>query len=130
MDYLRSLVFKEVDLNIFIIEDEQIISNAMQRVLSKDGHVVSVAHSYEVFEDIFALAQPDLIFLDLKIPGKSGMDILRDIKRSLPMVRVIMMSGYISEKDVHEAKELGAERFLKKPFDDIFSIRDYINAPK
>lgn len=128
MDNIGSVVYKEVDLNILIIEDESIISSAMQRVLCKDGHSVHIAGSYEAFTEALALFKPELIFLDLKIPGKSGTEILRELRNLLPNVRVIMMSGYMSEEDVLDAQELGVERFLKKPFDDIFSLRQYTRS--
>jgi DNA-binding response OmpR family regulator len=115
-------------LNILIIEDESIISSAMQRVFCKDGHSVCIADSYEAFAENITLFDPDLVFLDLKIPGRSGIDILKELRTLVPNIRVIMMSGYMSEKDFSDAQELGVERFLKKPFDDIFSLRQYTKS--
>lgn len=122
MDHIGRFLHKERLMNIVVVDDEKIILNSVVRVLSGAGHnVFPIASGEGAVEKIKEL-HPDYLFLDVKIPGLSGMDILRDIKRSGIRTKVVMMSGYTSPDNVEEAKKLGADIFLKKPFDNIFDI--------
>lgn len=109
-------------MNIVVIDDEKIILTVVNRVLSKSGHNVHLFSSCDhVLEDIQKL-NPEFIFLDVKMPGCSGLDLLRDIRSKGIMSKVIMMSGYTTPEIIETAKELGVLTFLKKPFDDIHDI--------
>ena len=59
--------------------------------------------------------QPDVMVLDLKMPGMDGMEVLRRVKDAYPEVQVIMLTGHGSEKDEEEARKLGAFEYLQKP---------------
>ena len=59
--------------------------------------------------------QPDVMVLDLKMPGMDGMEVLRRVKDAYPDVQVIMLTGHGSEKDEEEARKLGAFEYLQKP---------------
>jgi DNA-binding response OmpR family regulator len=59
--------------------------------------------------------QPDVMVLDLKMPGMDGMEVLRRVKNAYPDVQVIMLTGHGSEKDEEEARKLGAFEYLQKP---------------
>ena len=58
---------------------------------------------------------PDVILLDLKMPGIDGMEVLRRVKKAYPDVQVIMLTGHGSDKDEEEARRLGAYEYLQKP---------------
>jgi len=58
---------------------------------------------------------PDVVVLDLKMPGIDGMEVLRRIRKAYPNVQVIMLTGHGSDKDEKEAKKLGAFEYLQKP---------------
>jgi len=58
---------------------------------------------------------PDVVVLDLKMPGMDGMEVLRRIRKAYPKVQVIMLTGHGSEKDEEEARKLGAFEYLQKP---------------
>jgi DNA-binding response OmpR family regulator len=60
---------------------------------------------------------PDVMVLDLRMPGMDGMEVLRRIKEDHPRVEVIIVTGHGSEKDEQLARDLGAFEFLKKPVD-------------
>lgn len=110
-------------MNILVIEDEKIISSAIIRVLTACGHDVhTMDDGFNVMEKIRNF-NPSIVFLDVKMPGRSGLDVLKEIKELAPNTRVIMMSGYTSLESIKSAKDLGADDFLKKPFDDIFEIQ-------
>jgi two-component system response regulator CpxR len=61
--------------------------------------------------------EPDVMVLDLKMPGVNGMDVLRKVKKERPHVEVIILTGHGSEKDKSTALELGAFSYLEKPVD-------------
>ena len=72
---------------------------------------------------------PDLVLLDMKIPGMDGIEILKRIKKIDPDIRVIIMTAYGELDMIQEAKELGAITHFAKPFDidDIRkAVRDYL----
>ena len=60
---------------------------------------------------------PDVMVLDLKMPGIDGMEVLRRVKKKFPGVQVIILTGHGSEKDEIEARKLGAFEYLQKPTD-------------
>jgi len=61
--------------------------------------------------------EPDVIVLDLKMPGLHGIDVLRRVKEAYPNVEVIILTGHGSQKDEEAARSLGAFDYLKKPAD-------------
>jgi len=60
---------------------------------------------------------PDVIVLDLRMPGIDGMEVLRRVKKAYPQVQVIILTGHGSEKDEKEARRLGAFEYFQKPVD-------------
>jgi DNA-binding NtrC family response regulator len=60
---------------------------------------------------------PDVMVLDLRMPGIDGMEVLRRVKKTLPQIEVIIMTGHGSDKDEEEARRLGAFDYLRKPVD-------------
>ncbi len=60
---------------------------------------------------------PDVMVLDLKMPGIDGMEVLRRIKKHYPQVQVVILTGHGTDKDEAEAKKLGAFAYLQKPVD-------------
>lgn len=60
---------------------------------------------------------PDVMVLDLKMPGIDGMEVLRRVRKAYPQVQVVILTGHGSEKDEAEAKRLGAFAYLQKPVD-------------
>ena len=114
-------------MKILIIDDEQIILNVVERVLKSQGHntycLLDGTNALEVVKEF----SPEAIFLDMKMPLCSGLDILENIKNYNSYIKVIMMSGYVAQEDMDRASKLGATSFLRKPFDDIFSISEALS---
>jgi DNA-binding NtrC family response regulator len=73
---------------------------------------------------------PDVMVLDLKMPGIDGMEVLRRVKRAYPEVQVIILTGHGSEKDEAEARRLGAFAYLQKPVEIEKLIRTMRQAYK
>ena len=60
---------------------------------------------------------PDVLVLDLRMPGLDGMEVLRRVKETYPQIAVIIMTGHGTDKDEEESRRLGAFEYLRKPVD-------------
>ena len=104
--------------NILIVDDEQIIRNVLKRKVEQSStHKVFTADDGRPALEIFKQEQVDLVISDLMMLEMSGIELLRNLKQIDPRVPVIIITGYGTLDDAIEAIHLGAEDFIKKPFD-------------
>lgn len=103
---------------VLLIEDEPNIIEAISYILSKDGWTVHTHSDGETAMHKVMQGVPDLIILDVMLPGRSGYDILRDLKAqdATADVPVMMLTARGQAKDREMALELGATQFMTKPF--------------
>jgi DNA-binding response OmpR family regulator len=104
--------------HVLLVEDEPNIIEAVRFILSRDGWRVSChADGANAFGEIRRL-QPDVVVLDVMLPGRSGFDILRDIRADalLQTLPVLMLTAKGQAKDRERANALGASHFMTKPF--------------
>jgi DNA-binding NtrC family response regulator len=102
---------------ILVVDDERMIRWSIQQALSKDG--LSVA-AVETGEEAVAQAtdeMPDLVLLDITLPGIDGIEVLRRLKAVDPSVTVVMVTAIEDVKVAVEAMRLGAYDYISKPFD-------------
>src|SRR5271169_1071387 len=99
-----------------IIDDEELTLRTISRGLRQDGFEVFTALSGEEGLKLFTEEKPDLILLDIVLPGIDGVEVLRQIKQANPTAIVIMMSAYHLVERAVEAMKLGAFDYLVKPF--------------
>ena len=99
-----------------IIDDEELTLRTISRGLRQDGFEVFTALSGEDGLQLFREEKPDLILLDIVLPGIDGVEVLRQIKEANPNAIVIMMSAYHLVERAVEAMKLGAFDYLTKPF--------------
>ena len=102
---------------ILVVDDERMIRWSIQQALSRDGHSVSTVETGEE-----ALAQatdemPDLVFLDITLPGIDGIEVLRRLKALDPSSTVVMVTATDDLKTAVEAMRIGAYDYVSKPFD-------------
>ncbi len=103
---------------VLLVEDEVNIFEALNFLLTRDGWEVSGhANGSTALEEI-ARCRPDILVLDMMLPGRSGLDILRDLRalaewKDLP---VLMLTAKGQSKDRDQALALGANAYLTKPF--------------
>jgi DNA-binding NtrC family response regulator len=86
-------------------------------LLSEEGYEVTTCRDPVKAIDVFRDCGPDAVLLDVKMPGRGGLDILKDIKASDPWVVVIMLSGYGDTETVVNAMKIGADYFIDKNSD-------------
>ncbi|MBV7410344.1 response regulator transcription factor [Maritimibacter sp. DP1N21-5] len=103
---------------VLLIEDEPNIIEAISFILSRDGWSVATHANGETALDAIRRHAPDALILDVMLPGKSGYDILQDLRadpttEDLP---VLMLTARGQKKDREMADKLGVTRFMTKPF--------------
>ena len=103
--------------NILVVDDEELYRRALERILTRVGHTVSLAR--DATEALVALAeQPvDLVLADIQMPGINGLELVRQIHDLAPDVPCIVITGYGSAEQSVEALRAGAFWYLEKPFD-------------
>ena len=102
--------------NILIIDDEETMRDSCRQTLSRDGHRVEAAEDGSKGLALLEAESFDLVILDLKMPGLSGMDVLKRIKEDDPESVVIVITGYATIESAVEAIKSGAYDFIPKPF--------------
>lgn len=103
---------------VMLVEDEPNIIEAIRFILSRDGWEVSAHSDGRTAADTVADALPDVLILDAMLPGRSGFDILRDLRdrpetAGLP---VLMLTAKGQVKDREMAQQYGVSQFMTKPF--------------
>lgn len=101
--------------SILVVDDEREILRALQRSLTAHGYKVFTAGSGEEAIEAFARHRPDLLLLDLLLPGISGLEVVRRV-RATSSVPIIVLSVKEAEHDKVEALDLGADDYVPKPF--------------
>ncbi len=110
---------------ILVVDDQYGIRALLYEILLKDGyHIFQAANGAEALK-IVDKETPELVLLDMKIPGMDGLEILRRIKEDDPEIGVIMMTAYGELNLINQAMELGAITHFSKPF-DIDDVRNVI----
>jgi two-component system response regulator RegX3 len=100
---------------ILLVEDEIALSEPLAFLLGREGFEVTVAETGPQAMEMFALVNPDLILLDLMLPGIPGTEVCRQI-RAISQVPIIMLTAKDSEVDVVVGLELGADDYVTKPY--------------
>ena len=103
--------------SILLIDDEEAFVTTLQERLEMRGFQARVAFDGQSGLDMIAEDPPDVVVLDLRMPGLSGVEVLRRIRKQWPGIPVIMLSGHGSDQDFETCANLGAALYHKKPLD-------------
>jgi two-component system phosphate regulon response regulator PhoB len=103
---------------ILVVEDEENIQELIRYNLSKEGYQVSCALSGEKGLDAARAENPDLVLLDLMLPGLDGLDVCKELKRDAATqgIGIIMVTAKGDETDIVTGLEMGADDYVVKPF--------------
>lgn len=102
---------------ILTVDDAAFMRMLIKDTLSKNGYTNIVeASDGQNACDVYAAEMPDLVFMDITMPNKTGIEALAEIKKIDPMAKVVMCSAMGQEAMVMEAIKLGAIDFIVKPF--------------
>jgi len=102
--------------NILVIDDEESMRDSCRQTLSRGGNRVEMAEDGSKGLTMLKGQSFDVVVLDLKMPGLSGMEVLKRIKESDPAAVVIVITGYATVESAVEAMKNGAYDFISKPF--------------
>ncbi len=114
---------------VLLIEDEPNITEAIRFLLTREGWQVEThAEGTDAVQVVLA-ARPDLVILDVMLPGKSGMDVLRDLREhdEMKALPVLMLTARGQSRDREMAEQAGVSRFMTKPFSNaevLTAVRD------
>ena len=104
--------------SVLIVDDEQLLVRTLSNVLREAGYRISTAGSAEEAEKrAFADPSFDLIVLDNRLPGESGIEMIRRLRERAVSSKLILMTAYETPDVKSEAKRLKVDRYLRKPFD-------------
>ncbi|MCK4857651.1 MAG: sigma-54-dependent Fis family transcriptional regulator [candidate division Zixibacteria bacterium] len=104
--------------SILIVDDDQILCSTLTKLLSGHGYDVAAAGSAEEADKLLGQTIYDLVVTDLRLPGRSGIDIIKNVKATMPDTELVMLTGHGSIDSAVEAMKLGAGDYLTKPFQD------------
>jgi len=102
--------------SVLVIDDEPQILSLFAEALDRHGYRTAVAEDGEAALKVLKDMQPDVIFLDLKLPGEDGVQVLERIRDTHPTVPVVIITAYARDMLVDKAMRLGAFACLIKPF--------------
>jgi DNA-binding NtrC family response regulator len=102
---------------ILIVDDEKSVRYSFRKILNTGNYELFEAENYDTAIELFRSIQPDLAIVDIEMPGKTGLDLLKAIKEISPQTPVIIVTAFGSGDRVIRAMKFGAYEYIEKPFD-------------
>lgn len=102
-------------INLLIAEDEKNLGLVLQREMSRLGHQVTLVHDAEAAIKASRESEFDVALLDIMMPGRSGLEVLRELRQQEQSPEVLMMTGHATVETALQAMKLGAYDYLTKP---------------
>jgi DNA-binding NtrC family response regulator len=103
-------------MNILVVDDDAIVIKSCRRILEAEGYEVSTAPGADQALEMMRTSDYDLLLIDVKMPKRDGMYLMREIKKNWPEIPTIIMTGYPTSETIAEVLKLGATLFIPKPF--------------
>ena len=121
--------------HVLLVEDEANITEAIRFLLSREGWDVDTHTDGATAVDKVRERRPDLLVLDYMLPGKSGLDILRELRAEPDYARlpILMLTARGLKRDREEAERAGVSRFMTKPFSNLevmTAVRDLVELAR
>ena len=112
------------ELRILVVDDEREATELLSKRLTRRGCICRSAHSGEEALECIQRERPDVVVLDVKMPGMGGLSALETIKRLYPEIEVIMLSGHADPDSAVSGLRLGAFGYVMKPpnFQDLWHL--------
>lgn len=110
--------------HILVVEDRESLRRMLERALQQEGYEVTVCADGEQATSKLAAGSFDLVLTDLKLPGMSGIEVLRNSREAHPRLPVVVLTAFGTVSTAVEAMKLGAADFLEKPveIEDLFQL--------
>src|SRR5918996_1017418 len=113
---------------VLVVDDDDAVRGVLQMLLSRKGHLHQVVQTGEAAVDAISAQRFDLVITDKNLPGISGLEVLREVKRRSPDTDVLLMTGYASMDSAIDPLNQGAAGYLEKPFDHVRIVADKIDG--
>jgi len=108
---------KKGKFKILLVDDEKEFVESLSERLQLRNLDAEIAFDGEEALEAVQKGEPDVMVLDLRMPGIDGMEVLRKVKKSHPDMQVVILTGHGTDKDQMQAEKLGAFAYMKKPVD-------------
>jgi len=105
------------DIKVLLVDDEQKFVDALSERLQMRDMVNETVYDGEEALSFVDDKEPDVMVLDLKMPGIDGMEVLRRVKKKFPAIQVIILTGHGTDRDEEESRRIGVYDYLNKPVD-------------
>jgi len=105
------------NMNILVVDDQKVIGDLFKVTLGSGGHSISATCGSQEALECVRKERFDVAFIDMVMPDKDGIEVLKEIWEISSDLPVVMMSGYSVEDKKKEAVRMGSKAFLKKPFE-------------
>ena len=113
----RLVRLSRVPMKLLVVEDDRMLAALVRRALTEQGYAVDLAADGEQAEALAFGNEYDAIILDLMLPGKSGLQLLQQMRREGRVTPTLILTGRREKNDVVRGLDIGADDYLTKPFD-------------
>jgi two-component system response regulator (stage 0 sporulation protein F) len=112
------------DHYLLIVDDQPAICELLEEAFTSEGYRVETALNSDQAVRAIRARTPDMIFMDINMPGKNGLETLKDVRGMISGVPVIMITAYGELEDVMKVRKLGLiQHYITKPFDIVSLIK-------
>jgi YesN/AraC family two-component response regulator len=113
--------------NILIVDDEIEIREMLARHFSFDGYTILQAADGREALDVLETIKVDVVISDIVMPRLTGVEMLETIRAEYPMVRIVMMTGYVTQSHLLKCMTHHADTVIFKPIEDLKEMEDAVN---
>lgn len=107
---------------IIIVDDDEHFRKVYSQILNQNGHEIAEAFDGSDGVEVLIAKPVDIAVIDIMMPIRDGFDIISDIKKLFPNIKIIAVSGSATDEELIRAKNMGADITLAKPFESRFLI--------
>jgi len=119
-------------LRLLCVDDHRIVREGIALILAREPDIIVVATASTAEEAVIAFKRhlPDITLMDLRLGGKSGIDAIREIRKEYPTARIVVLTMYQGDEDIHRALSAGAATYLLKDTlsDDLIRVVREVHA--
>jgi len=108
-------------MKVLIVDDEALVRRSLRRVFEMSKYSVIEAEDGAKGLELWRDQTPDLVVLDVLMPGLTGPQVLKEMGKE-HAAKVILISAYTGEYNLTKARDVGADLFISKPFENVFDI--------
>jgi DNA-binding response OmpR family regulator len=114
--------------SVLVVDDEQVVLDVLRIALKKGGYPVTCVTSGDAAFVALAKEQFGAVLTDKNLPGKNGLEIIKEARRLYPYCACLLMTGFANTESVVEAMRLGANDYLEKPFSELGLVLQRLKA--